>query len=436
MNRTNAAPKGEKRFRPLRLIIACTLIALLLVSTSIGLSYARYKNTAAISNEVNFTDLNFKHAPNVVIAYIDRNDTTLAPIVLKYNADNDDKDEVIVTVPRGLEAEETCIAYALSVSSYSEPVYDIVSGTYQVSASMRLFGLSYPSSTEVEETAVVASEDNKIKLQIKAWGIETATSSFSTPIEVESYFAVFPSVESIGTTTDDAVVDVSFNKKNWIDSANTEWYESNPSAAEYEIKNASELAGLAKLVNGDPENGIPGIDFSGVTFTLANDISLYGSDGEGDIREWTPIGTVDNPFKGSFDGNGMTITGLTLSGGIAADNVGLFGVADGDADSYIKNLTLSNPAVYVKDGKYTGTVIGKATGYQLSGVTVDNLNINGQTVGGTLVGQVNGPFVKADDCSVTLHDDSFDGYEYIGEDNSDAAQSNITATEDYETEIH
>lgn len=87
------------------------------------------------------------------------------------------------------------------------------------------------------------------------------------------------------------------------------WY-GDGSATKYTIRSAEELANFAQLVNS--EN-----DFSGKTITLGKNIVLDGSD-------WMPIGTKDNPFKGTFNGrNGSTY--YTISG----LNGDLFGVVNG-----------------------------------------------------------------------------------------------------------
>lgn len=87
------------------------------------------------------------------------------------------------------------------------------------------------------------------------------------------------------------------------------WY-GDGTATGYYIRTAEELANFAQLVNS--EN-----DFSGKTITLGKNIVLDGSD-------WTPIGTKDNPFKGTFNGrNGSTY--YTISG----LNGDLFGVVNG-----------------------------------------------------------------------------------------------------------
>lgn len=93
------------------------------------------------------------------------------------------------------------------------------------------------------------------------------------------------------------------------------WY-GDGSATKYTIRSAEELANFAQLVNS--EN-----DFSGKTITLGKNIVLDGSD-------WTPIGTKDNPFKGTFNGrNGSTY--YTISG----LNGDLFGVVDGGTIQYV-----------------------------------------------------------------------------------------------------
>jgi len=65
----------------------------------------------------------------------------------------------------------------------------------------------------------------------------------------------------------------------------------------YTVTSADGLMNIAKLVNGGK---------SDINITLDTDIDLTGKD-------WTPIGTdYDNSYKGTFDGGGHTITGLTL----------------------------------------------------------------------------------------------------------------------------
>ena len=70
-------------------------------------------------------------------------------------------------------------------------------------------------------------------------------------------------------------------------------------------------------------------------YRLVSHISLKGI-------SWKSIGTQTNPFSGSFDGNGFTIDGLTVSTSNAG-HAGLFGYSTGS----IKNVVLINTNISV-----------------------------------------------------------------------------------------
>ena len=93
------------------------------------------------------------------------------------------------------------------------------------------------------------------------------------------------------------------------------WY-GDGSATKYTIRSAEELANFAQLVNS--EN-----DFSGKTITLGKNIVLDGI-------AWTPIGTAESPFKGTF----------TIMGNYSISNLpnDLFGVVEGGT---VKSVTIS-----------------------------------------------------------------------------------------------
>ena len=132
------------------------------------------------------------------------------------------------------------------------------------------------------------------------------------------------------------------------------WY-GDGTATGYYIRTAEELANFAQLVNS--EN-----DFSGKTITLGKNIVLDGSD-------WTPIGTKDNPFKGTFNGrNGSTY--YTISG----LNGDLFGVVNG----IIQYVTIDGGA-----GRLVGTLESGTVQYCMS-----TAEVTGST--GGLVGQNSG----------------------------------------------
>lgn len=125
------------------------------------------------------------------------------------------------------------------------------------------------------------------------------------------------------------------------------------SEGNYTVNNEKGLKNLAELVN----NGATDINI-----TLTGDINLTG--------EWTPIGTYDKPYTGTFDGGGKyTITGLTVTG--SNDYVGLFGrIGSGGA---VKNVILTE--VNVTADTSVGGIAGQNDG------TVENCSVNGTVTG-------------------------------------------------------
>ena len=77
------------------------------------------------------------------------------------------------------------------------------------------------------------------------------------------------------------------------------WNGEGTSANPYQITNANDLAQLATGVNG-------GTNYENTYFSQTDDITLSG--------QWTPIGAdASHPFKGRYDGQGYTISGLTVT---------------------------------------------------------------------------------------------------------------------------
>ena len=99
------------------------------------------------------------------------------------------------------------------------------------------------------------------------------------------------------------------------------------------------LAALKNEVN-------EGKSYDGYTIKLTKNLDLNGI-------EWTPIGTkgTSNVFKGTFDGNGATISNLKISGG---SYVALFGETSG---ATIKDLTVTGEV----SGEDVAGIVAKAT---------------------------------------------------------------------------
>ena len=133
----------------------------------------------------------------------------------------------------------------------------------------------------------------------------------------------------------------------------TSWYNTNDKT--FEIKTAAELAGLAALVNGTAKdagnNSIAAVNFSRKTIKLTADIDLNS-------KEWTPIGTQRNPFKGEFDSSQHSVVGLKLVNSIGENGmIGLFGNISGGT---VSNLTVSGEVSDDKGYAYDGGIAGNA----------------------------------------------------------------------------
>ena len=108
------------------------------------------------------------------------------------------------------------------------------------------------------------------------------------------------------------------------------------------------------------------------TYTLMNNLNLSG-------RAWVPIGTSKTPFKGKFNGNGYTISNLTITG--SADNQGLFGVTDG---AEITNIRVTGS---VSGHTYVGGIVGIGYNTTLS-YCINKAAISGVNQVGGVIGRV------------------------------------------------
>ena len=172
-------------------------------------------------------------------------------------------------------------------------------------------------------------------------------------------------------TYEDAVVNAMASVTTFTDGA----------SGEFKITSAEDLATLATFVNG-------GANTENATFVLANDIDLKEwCDTNGN---WVPIGKYSTgfEFKGTFDGNGHTISNLRINNA-SASNQGLFGYA---SHSLIKNVNLKNVDIYGIN--YLGGVIGKS-----QETSCDNCIVSGKIKGtsghiGGIVGYAYGRYIS------------------------------------------
>ena len=144
-----------------------------------------------------------------------------------------------------------------------------------------------------------------------------------------------------------------------------------------------------------------GNTFSGKTITLAADIDLSTDvDSEGNQISWTPIGNSSNIFKGTFDGNGHTVSNLFVDGG-SGSNKGFFGVTH---DGEIKNITFDNAKV---SGRLNvGVVAGEPYTSKYTNITVTgHVEVNGLAYVGAVGGK--NAYANWDNITVNADDTSY-----------------------------
>lgn len=135
----------------------------------------------------------------------------------------------------------------------------------------------------------------------------------------------------------------------------------------YTVTSADGLMNIAELVNGGKTD---------INITLDKNIDLTGKD-------WTPIGTgVLNSYKGTFDGGGHTITGLTVT--TNDEYVGLFGYLN--RAGTVKNVVMEG--VQITSNQIYGGSIGGVVGFSWG--TIENCSVSGSVSGTVYVGGVVG----------------------------------------------
>ena len=135
----------------------------------------------------------------------------------------------------------------------------------------------------------------------------------------------------------------------------------------YTVTSADGLMHVADLVNGGKTD---------INITLDKNIDLTG-------KGWTPIGTsFDNSYKGTFDGGGHTITGLTFT--TNDEYAGLFGWLN--RAGTVKNVVMEG--VQITSNRIYGGSIGGVVGYGWG--TIENCSVSGSVSGTVYVGGVVG----------------------------------------------
>ena len=140
----------------------------------------------------------------------------------------------------------------------------------------------------------------------------------------------------------------------------------------FQIASAAQLAELAQYVNAGDAT------FVSAHYVLTDDVNLsaYGN--------WTPIGTINQPFAGVFDGQNHVVTGLKIDRA-GEDYQGLFGYVSGTDDAHkaqIKNVAVRD--AQIRAWAEVGAVVGRYGQFTQGFVEpLENCAMIGGTIQGT-----------------------------------------------------
>ena len=140
----------------------------------------------------------------------------------------------------------------------------------------------------------------------------------------------------------------------------------------FQIAGAAQLAELAQYVNAGDAT------FVSAHYVLTDDVNLsaYGN--------WTPIGTINQPFAGVFDGQNHVVTGLKIDRS-QGECQGLFGYVSGTDDAHkaqIKNVAVRDAQIRAR--AEVGAVVGRYGQFTQGFVEpLENCAMIGGTIQGT-----------------------------------------------------
>jgi uncharacterized repeat protein (TIGR02543 family) len=171
----------------------------------------------------------------------------------------------------------------------------------------------------------------------------------------------------------------------WTDEGNISLEEPpyNPDTNTYTITTAGELAWVAKVINDNL------IFFSDDIFELGDNIDLSG-------HFWVPIGTLSPQqeyFGCTFDGNGKTISNMTIgteSSPATLGEIGLFGYVN---KATIKDVELTNVSIYADEDATSikaGGLVGIGSGCTISAISVSGVIDVGSTSSYSGIGGIAG----------------------------------------------
>ena len=192
----------------------------------------------------------------------------------------------------------------------------------------------------------------------------------------------------------------------------------------YLISNADELRLFASMVNG----GQTSINGKLTADILLNDTTNWKNwETTAPANSWTPIGSGSQPFTGTLDGDGHSVSGIYINS--TADCQGFFGATNGStiinlhtAQGYIRGNgsvggivgnaeggsieDCTNGCTIASTGSSNGGIVGYGMGVQITGCTNNGPLVAGQYQNGGIAGTVENSTIDqcVNNADITVND--------------------------------
>lgn len=249
------------------------------------------------------------------------------------------------------------------------------------------------STVENELKAYARGSSDKVLLNCgrfykkEAYGtkaLEKASALFEAQDNYKYYWAFVeegtPVLASFADYAGNAYIDI-----------DTSWYNANKNS--YTLSNEGDLYGFAFLSNEETVNG-----YDGKTITLGADITIN----EGTAADWATAAPAyewvsacvnsNYRFKGIFNGNGKTISGLYLDE--KTTYRGFFGYTDNGSE--VRNFRIEN-SFFNNTAQAIGSVAGNGRG-SFDSIYSDAIVVGANSNVGGLIGQISGTGVEVTNC--------------------------------------
>lgn len=189
----------------------------------------------------------------------------------------------------------------------------------------------------------------------------------------------------------------------WDNASEAEWgSESNP----YIIDSVSRLRTLSSLTANR-------YDYTGNYFKMTADIDMNNVSDFRPIGRYAAAASADNRiFNGVFDGNGHSISNLSITEEAVYGHVGLFAYTG--SRFILKNLTLSDSCTVSTKGNYAGSLAGYNSGKIIGCISYATVSAN-NFVGGLTAYSVSGAEITHSVFAGTIPEDTANAYGITGQ---------------------